>query len=63
MVGGLILLIFAFINLLAYIGLMGFELPADTPRDAFLVSLVLNLIVGIVMLGTGNGLLNLSPWA
>lgn len=62
-VGGLILLIFGLINLLAYLGLMGFELPADTPRDAFLVSLALNLVVGIVLLGTGNGLLNLRPWA
>ncbi len=62
-VGGLILLIFALINLLSYLGLLGLGLPADTPREALLVSSALNLVVGILLMGTGNGLLNLSPWA
>ncbi len=62
-VGGLILLIFAVINLLSYLGLLGLELPADSPTDALLLSSALNLVVGLLLLGTGNGLLNLSSWA
>ncbi len=62
-VGGLVLLLLALINLLSYLGLLGLDLPADAPRDVILIGSALNLVVGLLLLGTGNGLLNLSTWA
>ncbi len=61
--GGLILLVLGLLGLLVAIAVFAFPLNPGLPENLFLLSSLVNLIVGAVLLGTGNGLLNLRPWA
>ncbi len=62
-VGGVILLILSLISLLAFFAVIAMDVSPDVPENTFLVSSLVNLIVGAILLGVGNGLLNLRPWA
>ncbi len=62
-VGGIILLVLSLISLLAFFAMIGLEVDPEISGEAFLISAVINLIVGLVLLGSGRGLLNLRPWA
>lgn len=62
-VGGLILLVLGLLGLLVALAVFAFPLNPGLPGNLFLLSSAVNLIVGVVLLGTGNGLLNLRAWA
>ena len=60
---GLVLLVFGLVNLLTALGFLPIEVDPGVPADLFLISALLNVILGVLLLATGNGLLNLSAWA
>lgn len=60
---GLILLVLGLVNILAFFGIVAIEISSDASAEAFLLSAFLNLFVGVALLASGNGLLNLRPWA
>lgn len=62
-VAGVVLLVLSLVNLLAFYEVIGIDIDPEVPGNLFLISVFLNLIVAIVLLGTGNGLLNLRLWA
>lgn len=62
-VAGIVLLILGLFSLLAIFALEGFQVGPQVPAELFLISALLNIIVGAVLLASGNGLLNLRPWA
>ncbi len=60
---GVALLVLSIANLLGYYGAYALELAPDISREFFLISSGWNLVVGIALLASGNGLLGLRPWA
>lgn len=62
-VGGLILLVLGLLGLLVAFAVLVLPLNPGFSESLFLVSSLINLIVGAVLLGTGSGLLNLRAWA